>query len=207
MTTADLKEREDPDERRVRHAINIWMVVLAAAAAAASVLFAVSAPGDLRQRVGVGLTAMALSFAAIAVGAFVGFLFGVPRSRAIEESGADKQHESYFVFNSNLLKVSDWLTTILVGLGLVQLGRVGPAVASFSETIGSPLGGQAYSGTFGVAFMLAVGLAALLVAYMWASLRVYVLYKRALKPGADIDGEAPANVPRRLESLDPTGTE
>ena len=73
--------------------------------------------------------------ACLAAGAIVGFLFGIPRTLQSEQaaSGApsgtrpatEQGRRSYAqLVNTNLEQISDWLTKILVGLGLTQLERV-----------------------------------------------------------------------------------
>jgi hypothetical protein len=65
-------------------------------------------------------------------GALVGFLFGIPRSL---QGGRSKQGSSgadvlshgvnpAFATNTNLEEISDWLTKIIVGLGLINLKAV-----------------------------------------------------------------------------------
>jgi hypothetical protein len=69
------------------------------------------------------------------VGAALGFLFGLPRTRneaAAEESVVNAAHHAgaasrlarAFAANDNLTKVSDWLTTIVVGLTLINLSSL-----------------------------------------------------------------------------------
>src|SRR4051794_23718762 len=60
---------------------------------------------------GAGIAAFALFVAAAAVGAALGFLFGLPRARVAEESASTS---TFYLTNSNLIKVSDWLTTIVI---------------------------------------------------------------------------------------------
>lgn len=57
--------------------------------------------------------------AAFAMGSVMGFLFGIPRSAS--ESSNSASNVSGYVGNDNLLQVSDWLTKIIVGVGLTQL--------------------------------------------------------------------------------------
>ena len=65
-------------------------------------------------------TAIAIAGAAAVVGGVVGFLFGIPLTSKQRAAAAnDSQYEP----NTNLEQVSDWLTKIIVGVGLVQLGR------------------------------------------------------------------------------------
>lgn len=63
-------------------------------------------------------------FASITGGFFVGFLFGIPRvlQGADSAGDADKSKRGYEQrVNTNLEQISDWLTKIIVGVGLVEL--------------------------------------------------------------------------------------
>jgi tetratricopeptide (TPR) repeat protein len=60
---------------------------------------------------------------ALAVGALTGFLFGIPRTLQREDSQQATNGRSQKV-NTNLEQISDWLTKILVGVGLTQLQRL-----------------------------------------------------------------------------------
>jgi hypothetical protein len=51
----------------------------------------------------------------------IGFLFGIPRTIAIDESEKSK---SQYIGNDNLLQVSDWITKIIIGLGLTQINEM-----------------------------------------------------------------------------------
>src|ERR1039458_5970739 len=53
------------------------------------------------------------ALAALASGAFAGLLFGIQRVRPDETSKTE--------INNNLAEVSDWLTKIIVGVGLIEL--------------------------------------------------------------------------------------
>ena len=56
--------------------------------------------------------------AASAAGAFSGFLFGIPR--VLQSDHLASQESSRVLSNSNLEQISDWLTKILVGVGLAM---------------------------------------------------------------------------------------
>ncbi|MET0946033.1 MAG: hypothetical protein ABWY22_11530 [Flavobacterium sp.] len=51
----------------------------------------------------------------------IGFLFGVPRSNVVYETSKAK---SRYIGNDNLLQVSDWITKIILGLGLIQINKM-----------------------------------------------------------------------------------
>ena len=96
--------------------------------------------------VGVGVTAFLLFTAAAAVGSAFGFLFGLPRARLTDQLATTgsahpdtRTPSSHYLANSNLIKVSDWLTTIVIGLGLVNVGNAVPALRSLAQsTAGAP---------------------------------------------------------------------
>ncbi|MFN2445325.1 MAG: hypothetical protein ABR606_07060 [Vicinamibacterales bacterium] len=93
------------------------------------------------------------SVACLACGFVVGFLFGVPRvlddepRREAGEPGraeittARTRHR--LAVNTNLTQISDWLTKIIVGVGLVELKQIPDHVARAGEYIGRSLATQA----------------------------------------------------------------
>jgi hypothetical protein len=76
------------------------------------------------------------ALAALSSGALLGFLFGVPRVE--QEPTLVSETESTVTssvtyrqsVNTNLEKISDWLTTIIVGVGLVSLNEIPPRFQS-----------------------------------------------------------------------------
>ena len=113
--------------------------------------------------VGVGFITAA---AAMVAGAIVGFLFGLPKTREQTDSKA------LLATNSNLDKVSDWLTTILIGLGLVQLGEVPDGVGHLAETIAPGLGGDVGAETFAAALLIFTVVDGFLIGYLWTRIVV-----------------------------------
>lgn len=88
---------------------------------------------------GVGLL---VGVAALLSGGLLGFLFAVPRT------GTTDNRSRRFTSNSNLEQISDWLTKILVGLGLAQFNRVIDASRVVVDNIASALGSHDSSATF-----------------------------------------------------------
>jgi hypothetical protein len=83
------------------------------------------------------------AMAALASGALVGFIFGVPKwTRPKTVSSERERYEP----NTNIEKLSDWLTKILVGVGLVEFHELGPIVNRMSDrmTAGLSLRGGAH---------------------------------------------------------------
>jgi PASTA domain len=137
---------------------------------------------------GAGVTAFLLFGAAMAVGAVLGFLFGLPRARVADltgggDAGTDPQTgqraSTYYLTNSNLIKVSDWLTTIVIGLGLVNLGKVVPGLQHLGEALRAPLGGTEFAGAVGISVLIVGVLAGFVLTYLWTSIRVRELLEEA----------------------------
>ena len=118
-------------------------------------------------RWGACATALVIGSSAFLVGGFTGFLFGIPRT--ITAPGPNPSTGvTQFQGNTNLEQVSDWLTKIIVGVGLVQIGRIIPALSKFTESMKAPLGGQASSGAFGLGLAIANLLMGFFFFYLWA---------------------------------------
>jgi len=74
--------------------------------------------------------AATVSAASCISGGLLGFLFGIPRALSGDaEISLDEQHNQLLT-NTNLEQISDWLTKIIVGATLVQLG---PLARRFGE--------------------------------------------------------------------------
>jgi hypothetical protein len=85
-----------------------------------------------------------LAAAAFATGGLVGFVFGIPRIPSSNGVPDDKTAESgssapngsgSVLHNSNLVQVSDWLTKILLGAGLTQMGQIGTTLGTIARRI------------------------------------------------------------------------
>jgi hypothetical protein len=176
---------------RIQAGVTYVILSLLGAVILISVLFALSMSDEGVSKVGVGLTVYLLFSAFACGGGLLGFIFGLPRGRFADQVEATElrkaqasepgevAHTSHFLGNSNLIKVSDWLTTILLGLGLVNLKSVIPAVERLSEILASPLGGAAYSSTVGLAMCLTGLLSGFLLGYLWTTLKYRELLEEA----------------------------
>jgi len=91
----------------------------------------------------VGISVIIVTAAGV-VGALLGFLFAIPRvltkgdtnpegkpAKDTTSSGVELR-QRLLGSNTNLERVSDWLTTMLVGVGLSQLTSINPALTQFS---------------------------------------------------------------------------
>jgi hypothetical protein len=97
-----------------------------------------------------------LGICSLSVGGLLGFLFGIPRTLTPE--GAEQRRSSTTVDidnepndrgngrggadyqpSTNLEQVSDWLTKILIGVGLVQFTRIGEALGQIGDLVRTEL--------------------------------------------------------------------
>jgi len=102
-----------------------------------------------------GFTAFLMALSATAIGTLVGLMFGLPRHLPVgqkqeEPNSADKKNSppasgsqstsnTFTTANTNLEEIADWLTKILLGAGLTQIGKVPGALESMAKKIeGTP---------------------------------------------------------------------
>jgi hypothetical protein len=133
----------------------LWVVV--------TLIYALQLPSGVRW--GAFAVAVFIASSSFLLGGLVGFLFGIPR--AVQGSTAPTGAAQYQA-NTNLEQVSDWLTKIIVGVGLVQIGRVIPGLTRYAESLKVPLGGQASSSAFGLALTIANLLIGFFLFYLWS---------------------------------------
>jgi hypothetical protein len=74
---------------------------------------------------------VAVSVGAAAVGALLGFVFGVPRGMRAQTTDTSRRYSG----NSNLEDVSDWLAKLLIGAGLTQVGQLATGLYDFAKLI------------------------------------------------------------------------
>jgi hypothetical protein len=109
-------------------------------------------------------TALAIASAAFFTGGIVGFLFGIPQPvQGSATSTGNLPHD-----NTNLYQVSDWLTKIIVGVGLVEIGRALPVLTKLAENMKAPLGGQASSAAYGIGLTITYALLGFFFLYLWS---------------------------------------
>lgn len=141
-----------------------------------------------KQVLGVFGIGLAVASAATVCGALLGFLFGIPRSLQGNMAGAqgDTAHPpsgsatssggpsaaTLYGANTSLEQISDWLTKILVGIGLTQLTQLPSALQSYSEFVGRALPNVAGGAVFVGAETLYFAICGFLASYLWTRLEL-----------------------------------
>ena len=150
--------------------------------------------------------AMLLAGGCLLSGGLVGFLFGIPRSlqgrpaKQADKSppltgGAsgldDDPGRPMYGANTNLEEVSDWLTKILVGVGLTQLGNLPGRAVAFGQFFAGQLGGGDLGARVAVAILLYFGASGFLFGYLWT---------RLFLGSALVEADALTRVERKLDA-------
>lgn len=140
---------------------------------------------------GIGLVGAGAS---VAAGFLLGFIFGIPRAIARIEGGiggpsnganADSERmeksrieTDKFKANSNLVEISDWLTKIFVGVGLVELAKIPSKMSALARYFAGGLRScskcdEYYIRSSEVLAMVIIvffGVCGFLLGYLWARL-------------------------------------
>lgn len=162
------------------------LVVVLGVAVLGLLVYAAFQPGE-GSFATVFTVALLLATSCLLIGGLVGFLFGIPRSlqqgeaeaeEGAAEGGRDRRRSGYRA-NTNLEQISDWLTKILVGVGLTQLGEVRSTLDSLAGFFGPPLGGAPAGGPFAVVVAVTFLTCGFLVGYLWSRLYLATAFSRA----------------------------
>lgn len=163
-----------------QHQIVLFSASILGGAFIASVFLGGAARGG--DRIGVGLTALLVFVGAAAVGVLAGFIFGMPRGRFADEAAGSTDDTANgipagarYIANTNLIRVSDWLTTIIVGLTLVNIDGALSGARSLATALRGPLGGTEYAGTVGLVMVLAGFVAGFVLMFFWVAVRGRIL--------------------------------
>ena len=186
----------------------------------AIILYAIQASGWTQFTSVVGVSTM-IGCASLLAGGLVGFLFGIPRT--LQQDGVqgpqqpasetatsqdDRQRASYGA-NTNLEQISDWLTKILVGVGLTQIAQLPQALRKYADYAAVGLGGFQSSEIFALALLIYFAICGFLVGFLATRLKLPGAYAQAdlaqlaskvdkLQEQAELDARALSLVQRQL---------
>lgn len=130
--------------------------------------------------------------ASFLIGGLIGFLFGIPRTR-LQDSNEEKANETEAIVpekgksdisvkpNTNLEQISDWLTKILVGVGLTQINKIAQALTWIGTELSPGFGGFESSSVLAIATVLYYLLCGFMVGFLWTRLYLSGAFKAADK--------------------------
>jgi hypothetical protein len=134
-------------------------------------------------------TALLWALACFASGAAAGFLFGIPKILQRSDSTSSKAGEEssyYQQVNTNLVEISDWLTKIIVGLGLYNLRNIPPYVGRAANTLAMSMGDVKDHLAFSEALIICFFVVGFLFGYLSTRLFLAGAFLRADKRSSGI---------------------
>jgi uncharacterized protein YneF (UPF0154 family) len=136
---------------------------------------------------------MLIACASFLVGVLLGFIFGIPRALQSQAQNQGDAGLTYHV-NTNLEQISDWLTKIIVGVSLVELGRVPELFGKLGAYLSTCLGELCKSPIVAVVVVVLFVVLGFLAGYLLTRLYLTGAFRRA---------EAPPQQPINLDGLGP----
>ncbi len=131
-----------------------------------------------------------VSGASMVLGGLLGFLFGIPKtlqddrtfesmSNKVNTTTEDGDRVINYGANTNLEQISDWLTKILVGVGLTQIPGIIRNLKTISIFVSSGLGNSEASQIFALAIILFFMICGFLFGFLWTRLFLPGAFKQA----------------------------
>jgi uncharacterized membrane-anchored protein YhcB (DUF1043 family) len=138
-------------------------------------LYASQSPPQFASILGV---AFIIAFTAFVSGGLLGFLFGIPRKNEPGEDTPKDKGPSYLI-NTNLEEISDWLTKILVGVGLTQISKLPQILQNYADFTAVGLGNYPSSGIFSIALLVYFLICGFLIGYIVTRLHLPKAFTKA----------------------------
>lgn len=89
---------------------------------------------------GVFATLFMVASSSYAVGNILGFLFGIPKTVQSQTDSASIKKDTTYQVNTSLEQISDWLTKMIIGAGLVEMKDIVRVLEDISANIASDIG-------------------------------------------------------------------
>lgn len=103
-------------------------------------LFTLDLPkSDSNPKLSIFSTLFIIGLGSSVIGAFFGFIFGIPKTLQSNQTIQSSAQNSRFIHNTNFEEISDWLTKIIVGLSIAEMGNVKTTIWQLSEEISSSM--------------------------------------------------------------------
>ncbi|SHH04841.1 hypothetical protein SAMN05443663_105109 [Flavobacterium defluvii] len=110
-----------------------------------------------------------LGMASLGCGFFTGTLFGMPKRNTTDSSD--------YTLNNSLVEISEWLTKIIVGLGLVNLKQIPKYLNSLGQFLKQDSNGQSYVDIYAMCILVYFSILGLYIGYNYMRLVLSLKYK------------------------------
>jgi len=145
MSDISVETTESPESRRLRP-ILLFFAIVGIAGIITTLVYGctVSAVGSC----------LIWALSCLIAGIAIGFLFAIPKiSQGSQATDEDKSGADYRLHvNTNLTEISDWLTKIIVGLGLVKLTKLPPYLTALAESFSNGIHDKEKNAAMAVAY-------------------------------------------------------
>lgn len=144
---------------------------------------------------------LSIGGSSLVFGSFFGILFGIPRSAqrrsernefvllSDKNTNEDKKQKNgldtsktsstnRYSDNTNIEEISDWLTKIIIGIGLVQLRTIPDILRSLTNSLNKVLGDG--NGIFGISIILLLSISGFFIGYLCSRLFLPGAFTRTL---------------------------
>jgi len=178
VADSDKKQTQKKDAKQGRKrgesgTFRVWFALIAPATFGAVVYAAAKGSWSI-----LALSAL-VSACAFSGGSLLGFLFGIPQYFARAGGpNADSEKASYQP-NTNLTQVSDWLTKIIIGVGLVQFNQLAKSIGRLGDALSSSFGGEPMGKPYGIALVVGYFVIGFLASYLYTRLRLQWAFAQA----------------------------
>lgn len=135
--------------------------------------------------------------ASFSVGALVGFIFGIPRTLQEDDKAGVKS-------NSNLEQLSDWLTKIIVGVGLVEFKEIFGLVNTISTDLSQGLTSSPTGYTIISSTLIFYFFGGFFISYIWSRIYLEKIFKINLAEETEsriADLEQTKNIQEEIDEL------
>jgi hypothetical protein len=168
---------EDMSEPSSSWAFRKEYLVLACTVGAGLLISSVYAVGVQQNGLKVFAATFMLAGASLLGSVVLGFLFGIPRTvqGETEQMGQPGRKDARQTFraNNSLEQVSDWLTKVLIGVGLAQLALLPSGLQTVGAYWADLFGGDTSAGVFSLVVAGYFAFCGFLLGYIWARVDFY----------------------------------
>ncbi|MBI3764762.1 MAG: hypothetical protein HY260_23215 [Chloroflexi bacterium] len=195
---AEERSRIASDSNKALLVLGVTMLV----GVAGVVVFAAQA-ANFAQFFSIATVGVMIAGASLMSGALLGFLFGIPHT--LQQNPEGQGERVGYRANTNLEQISDWLTKILVGVGLTQLSGLPGKLQQVASYLGSGLGNSNNSNAFALAILIYFVVCGFLFGFLWTRLFLAGALRQAdltaLGALADQVKQTSQQVEKKLEEL------
>lgn len=159
-------------------------------------------------------TSLLLGGACATLGALIGFLFGIPKIK--ERDNQNNGKGGSVIHNDNLVQVSDWLTKIIVGVGLTELKNFPEILRNISVFVSpifrtKPTSSMVLDGAnvTSVSVVLYFFILGFITFYLWTRFKFFEMIEETIEDSKDNSIETSLNHPQNIDgqNIDPQAKE